>query len=141
MPRAKRRPARIDGAQRARDANARAGREVKASRRRRRWTQALLGEKIGVSRAYIAKLEAGQATGAPLEIWFALGEALGRPFRAEFLRDRLEELADAGHLAMQELVLRLAQPAGYRGGSGSPRGQRSQPTPSTFRSSTDATDA
>ncbi|HUG48871.1 MAG TPA: helix-turn-helix transcriptional regulator [Candidatus Limnocylindria bacterium] len=76
----------------------------------------MLAERIGVDRAHVARIEAGKAAGAPLEIWYALGEALGRPFRAEFVRDRLDEPADAGHLAIQELVLRLAKDAGYEGG-------------------------
>ena len=112
----KRRQARIVGAQRAQQAAAQAGRDVRASRRRRRLTQRVLAERIGVDRAYVARIEAGRAAGAPFEIWYALGEALGRQFKAEFLRDRLDEPADAGHLAIQELVLRLAGPAGYQGG-------------------------
>ena len=112
----KRRQARIAGAQRAQRATAQAGQDVRTSRRRRRLTQSLLAERIGIDRAHLARIEAGKAAGTPLEIWFALGEALGRPFRAEFLRDKLEEPPDAGHLAIQELVLRLAAPAAYEGG-------------------------
>ena len=76
----------------------------------------MLAERIGVDRAHVARLEAGNAAGAPLEIWYALAEALSRPFRAEFVRDRLDGPADAGHLAIQELVLRLCMAAGYEGG-------------------------
>ncbi len=46
-------------------------------------------------------------------MWFALGEALGIFLRFEFGRDPQAELRDAGHLAMQELVLRLAKAAGW----------------------------
>jgi len=77
--------------------------------------QASLAARIGISQARQADLEAGRGGGAPLEVWFALGEALGRPFRAEFFRDRLEEPADAGHLAIQELVLKLGRRAGFEG--------------------------
>lgn len=49
---------------------------------------------------------------APPEIWFALAEALGVPFRAEFGNDRMRAVEDAGHLDIQELMLRLAKAAG-----------------------------
>jgi hypothetical protein len=52
---------------------------------------------------------------APLDLWFALAEALGRPFRVEFGRDPMEQPVDARHLAIQELVLRIARGAGYTG--------------------------
>lgn len=116
MPGIKRPRCRVVGSQAATAASVAAGAEVRTSRKRRRWSQDRLSKAIGISRAYLAKIEAGQAAGAALEVWFALGEALGRPFRAEFIRDRLEEPADVGHLAIQELVLQLATPAGYEGG-------------------------
>jgi transcriptional regulator with XRE-family HTH domain len=112
----KRPRARIVGAQTAHECVGRAGKDVRASRRRRRLTQEALASRIGMSRGYLAKIEAGRGPGVPLEIWFALGEALGRGFRADFIRDRLAEPADAGHLAIQELVLRTARRAGYEGG-------------------------
>ena len=74
-----------------------------------------LATRIGASRAQVARLEAGRGEGAPLEVWFALGEALGRPFRAEFLRDALAQPEGAGHLDIQELVLRLGKAAGHEG--------------------------
>jgi hypothetical protein len=77
--------------------------------------QESLAARVGISQARLADLEAGRGGGAPFEVWFGLGEALGRPFRAEFVRDRLEEPADAGHLAIQELVLKLGRRAGFDG--------------------------
>jgi transcriptional regulator with XRE-family HTH domain len=115
MPGSKRPSARIVGHLKASDAATKAGLEVKASRNRRRMHQDVLAAKIGISQARQADLEAGRGGGAPLEVWFALGEALGRPFRAEFLRDRSDEPADAGHLAIQELVLKLGRRAGFEG--------------------------
>lgn len=89
------------------------GRSVRTAPVRRRLTQAALGARVGVSHARIAQLESGQGNGAPMDLWFALAEALDWPLRVEFGRDQLEQPAGAGHLAMQELVLRLAR--GYAG--------------------------
>ncbi|MDQ3937846.1 MAG: helix-turn-helix domain-containing protein [Chloroflexota bacterium] len=77
--------------------------------------QQALADRVGISRARLADIETGRGEGVPLEVWFALGEALGRDFKAEYVRDRQEEPADAGHLAIQELVLRLGMSAGYEG--------------------------
>jgi transcriptional regulator with XRE-family HTH domain len=112
----KRPRARIEGARLADAAAERAGRDVAASRRRRHWTQQALSDRVGISRSREADIEAGRGANVPLEVWFALGEALDRPFRAGFVRDSLEETADAGHLPLQELVLRLGRQAGYEGG-------------------------
>jgi hypothetical protein len=48
----------------------------------------------------------------PLEEWFALGSALDLPLIVAFRKDRLEEPADAEHLGIQELSLRLGRVAG-----------------------------
>jgi DNA-binding XRE family transcriptional regulator len=112
----KRRQARIAGAHRAAWVAATNGADVWTSRKRRRWTQQALSDKVGIDRAYLAKIEAGRGIGTPLEVWFAPGEALDRPFRAGFVRDSHAETADAGHLPIQELVLRLGRQAGYAGG-------------------------
>src|SRR5688500_18885900 len=115
MPGIKRPSARIEGDKRALEALAAIGTEARTSRRRRGLSQLEIAARVGVSRAYVAKIEAGLARGVPLAVLFTLGEALGRPLRAELLRDRLDVPADAGHLRIQELVLRLARPAGYEG--------------------------
>jgi transcriptional regulator with XRE-family HTH domain len=115
MPGVKRPNARITGAVKATEAAIALGHAVRVSRKRRRMMQQTLAARVGISQARLADVEAGRAAGAPLEVWFSLAEALDRPFRAEFLRDRLEEPLDAGHLSMQELVLRLGRVAGYEG--------------------------
>ncbi len=112
----KRPAARIRGAAIATDSVAKLGREVKRSRERRRLHQQTLADRVGISRTLVAKMEAGHATGTPVEIWFALAVALDRYVKFEFARDPLQELADAGHADIQELVLRVAKVAGYRGG-------------------------
>jgi transcriptional regulator with XRE-family HTH domain len=115
MPGVKRTKHRIAGDLAAREAARRAGRELEMSRRRRHLTQAALAARVGVSRSRLADMERGKGDGVPVRIWFALGEALGRPFRAEFVRDTRDEPADSGHLAIQELVLGVTRPVGYEG--------------------------
>jgi len=73
----------------------------------------VLAARVGLSQARLAEIEAGRGGGAPAEVWFALGEALGVYLRFEFGRDPQAELRDAGHLEIQELVLRVAKPAGW----------------------------
>jgi transcriptional regulator with XRE-family HTH domain len=109
----KRPKARIIGASRAQSAAATVGAEVRASRVRRRMREETLASKVGVTRARLAQLEAGKAAGAPPEVWFALAEALDRYLRFEFARDPQAETADAGHLDIQELLLREAKPGGW----------------------------
>jgi hypothetical protein len=58
-------------------------------------------------------LEGGQGAGTPLDVWFAIAKALDRYLRFEFARDPKAELADAGHLDIQELLLREAKSGGW----------------------------
>ena len=51
----------------------------------------------------------GNPSGVPADTWFALSVALDLPLRLEFGRDALQEPTDAGHLKIQELMLRLAR--------------------------------
>lgn len=94
---------------------ARLGQDVRASRKRRRLTQQALAAQVGISRQRLSDLEVGRGAGLPPTIWFAVAEILGRYLRFEFARDPQTEPADAGHLAIQELVLRLAPAAGWAG--------------------------
>ena len=113
MSRIKRPDAAISGSSIARSAAIKAGAEVRLARRRRRLTQAALARSVGIGRARLAEIEAGKGGGAPLESWFSIAQALGRYLRFEFAHDPLTELVDAGHLALQELVIRVAKAAGW----------------------------
>lgn len=94
---------------------ARAGEVVRQARLRRRSTQARLGEAVGVGQSAISRLERGFGGGLTLDLWQRIAIALGMPFRLTFQRDPQADTSDAGHLAMQELVLRLGRAAGYHG--------------------------
>jgi transcriptional regulator with XRE-family HTH domain len=89
------------------------GQEVQATRRRRRLRQSDLAGAVGLAQARISDIERGAGTGTPLLVWVRLGIVLGRPLAASFSRDLEPPLpADAGHLAAQELLLRLVRTTG-----------------------------
>jgi Helix-turn-helix. len=109
----KRTRAAIVGEQRAAAVAVQLGGAVRSARRQRRLSQAALARLVGISRQRLSDLEVGRGAAAPAEVWFALGEALGIYLRFEFGRDPQAELRDAGHLDIQELLLRVAKPAGW----------------------------
>jgi transcriptional regulator with XRE-family HTH domain len=103
-----------DEAQRANRAQlVQAGGIVREARRRRHLTQAQLGSRVGLSQAAISRAELGHGGGLTLDAWQRIAIALHMPMRLTFQRDPLAETADAGHLAMQELVLRQGRACGY----------------------------
>ena len=90
----------------------RIGGQVRTLRARRHWSQAQLGERAGLGRLVISRLE--RAVGpCDVEVLERLSVAFGVRLSVEFGRDPQEDVADAGHLAMQELVLRMGRRAGY----------------------------
>jgi transcriptional regulator with XRE-family HTH domain len=91
------------------------GATVRLGRQRRRLTQRALGGLVGLSQSQISAIERGLAAHLPLRSWLALGLALGTPFAASFSRPRPGEaaVADAGHLELQEMMLRKAAELGW----------------------------
>lgn len=90
------------------------GRDLRGTRRSRRWTQARLGDRVGLSQAQISALESGAGARTSIETWVAIGIALLRPIAIGFSRDVAVPLKDAGHLDAQELVATIATAAGWR---------------------------
>jgi transcriptional regulator with XRE-family HTH domain len=86
---------------------------VRDGRRFRRLTQQSLARQVGISRQRLGDIEAGRGSAVPTSDWFSLAKALGIYLRFEFGRDPQQELRDAGHLDIQQLVVRVAQKAGW----------------------------
>ena len=84
-------------------------------RERRGLTRTDLARRAGIGRMVESRVERG-ITNLDLDVLQRIGVAMDRPLVVTFGRDILEAPADAGHLAMQELVLRLGRAAGYSGG-------------------------
>ena len=103
-----------EAARRNREQLARAGGQLRASRKRRRMTQAQLGAAIGVSQSTISLMERGLGRSLSMDVWQRAFAAVDRALVIDVSRDPLEEPADAGHLKIQELLLRLARSAGIR---------------------------
>jgi transcriptional regulator with XRE-family HTH domain len=93
----------------------RLGVRVRDARRRRRLTQTQLGDLLELSQSEISRLELGHGHGAPIATWLAIAAALELTPRFDLARDPQAEPVDAGHLAVQELLLRLALATERRG--------------------------
>lgn len=91
-----------------------AGSKIRAARSRRNWTQAELGRRTGLSQTAVSGLELGEGASLSLLVWERAAMALELPLTFELGRDAHEAPVDAGHLAIQELVLRLDRQVGYQ---------------------------
>jgi transcriptional regulator with XRE-family HTH domain len=93
------------------------GQEVRAGRARLSMTQRAASAKVGISQTAWSRIERGLGGQVPLQTWIALGIALGRPLAIAFSRPIGEPRGpvDAGHLEIQEHVLRLARATGRHG--------------------------
>lgn len=110
---------------------------VRSARRARRCTLAQLAARVGLGVSRLSDIERGAGTRVPLETWIALGIALERPLAVSFSPALSPGSArDAGHLDIQECVLRLAQATGPRARSKSRHDQRTRVAPPTSGSAT-----
>jgi len=105
----------IDAERANREQLVRFGLDVRDARVRRRLTQAQLGDLVHLSQSAISRLERGHGGGMTLDALQRVALALGLTLRVTLSRDPLSDTADAGHLGMQELILRLGRRAGYAG--------------------------
>jgi transcriptional regulator with XRE-family HTH domain len=103
-----------EASRRAREQRAQLGGDIRSSRLRRHWTQQHLADLAGVDRQIVGRIERG-VTRLDVDVLQRIGVALNRFLEIQFGRDALDQPADAGHLAMQELVLRLGRANGYVG--------------------------
>jgi transcriptional regulator with XRE-family HTH domain len=116
MARRSRTQAQVAGSREAAAIAATLGGVVRAARRAHQWTLAALARRIGLSTARLSEIERGLGRTAPLEMWIALGIALGRPLAIAFSRPvGSGTVADAGHLRIQQHILRLARATGRPG--------------------------
>ncbi|MGH2465644.1 MAG: helix-turn-helix domain-containing protein [Candidatus Limnocylindrales bacterium] len=93
----------------------RLGADLRLGRLRRRLTQAQLAERVSLTHSTVSAIERGHGGSHTLDTWQRLALAVDRPMRIELRRDAREEPADAGHLGIQELILRLGRRAGSTG--------------------------
>ena len=66
--------------------------QLQAARKRRGWSLNKLGAKIDLTGPRVSQILSGKGAGCAFDVWFALGEALDLPFKAEFGRDRIAPL-------------------------------------------------
>src|SRR3954454_2118841 len=91
----------------------REGAKVRAARKHRRLRQIDLGQRAGLSQPTISQMERGEGGSLSLESWQQVALVLALPLDVTLGRDLLEEPADAGHLAIEELVLRMGRLRGF----------------------------
>jgi transcriptional regulator with XRE-family HTH domain len=91
------------------------GLDLRDGRVRRGLTQRELGVKVGLSQSAISRVERGLGGGLTVDALQRAALALDLRLRLSLARDPLTETRDAGHLAMQELILRLGRLNGLSG--------------------------
>lgn len=114
MPRPRRPELHAAARQANREQLARMGTELRTSRRRRGLTQSALGNRIGVTQSTVSQVERGFGGTLSIDVWQRLFVGLGRRLVIDAGRDPIREPVDAGHLRIQELVLRIGRAAGYQ---------------------------
>lgn len=114
MPGVRRSTIAIEATRRNQEQRARVGGEIVVMRERGGCTRTELARRAGLGRMVENRLERGIG-GTDLDALQRIAVALDRPLLVSFGRDLIEGPADAGHLAMQELILRLGRAFGYQG--------------------------
>lgn len=76
-------------------------------------SQAALAQSAGCSREMVKRMESGRGSAIPAFRWHAVALALDTTHLTSFGRDQHDEPADAGHLAIQELLLKLGAAQGF----------------------------
>lgn len=112
MPGIRRTALAVEADRRAQERAARLGGEIRAMRRRRKWSQDGLGRRAGLGRMVVSRLERSKGL-VDLITLERIALAFGVSLAVGFGRDGRDDIADAGHLALQELVLRVARGAGF----------------------------
>ena len=113
MPKVKRADLAVEARRRNAEQLTGLGRKILGARRRRRQTQQQLADRAGVSRSALGRIERGDGGGHTMDTWQRVALAAGTPLIVKLQRDPLEDVADAGHLAIQELLLRLGRQIGF----------------------------
>ncbi|HSW41352.1 MAG TPA: helix-turn-helix domain-containing protein [Patescibacteria group bacterium] len=113
MPRPRRPPRVVRAADHDREMLAAFGRTVRESRLHAGLTQRQLAAGAGVSESALRRVERGASATISVDTLQRIGYSLDRPVTMQLARGVAEPI-DAGHLAMQELVVRLVSQAGYR---------------------------
>jgi transcriptional regulator with XRE-family HTH domain len=91
------------------------GLAIRALRRRRRWTQAELADRAGVSQAAASRTERGDARSQTIRTLERIAEALGAraSLRLYWHGDELDRLLDAAHAGLVEQVVAILRANGW----------------------------
>lgn len=113
MPRRKRSPEAAAARQFNREQMSHLGAELRASRARRRFSQAAVAQRASLSPSSVSDIERGWGGSYSMDAIQLIARVVGRTALIKLTADSAAEPADAGHLAIQELVLRLGRRAGF----------------------------
>lgn len=69
--------------------------------------------RVGIHRSSVSRIETGHGGSFSVDTWQLISLAEGRRLEVRLSADPQAEPADAGHLAIQELVLRVGRAAGF----------------------------
>ena len=104
-----------EAARRSAEQLARSGGELRDARLGRQLTQVRAGERAGIGRGVVSRIELGHGGAVSMDAWQRLALVVGRPLVIGVQRDVEGETRDAGHLAIQELILAQGRRAGFNG--------------------------